>query len=705
MARRRLHPLTRLRYGLARLLLKASTDFSIVPAWVTTSVLTPSFRSLTRDGYQRSSAFFACVSALAFAFPEPPLLVYDDEGDAGQPLPQHGLRRLLRNPMPTMGEAEILATTIVYMAIGGNAYWHKIRGKGGQVVQLKPYHAGQIMPVPGGPTWIRSYLYDALGSGGMGAAEGTLPSIDPADIVHFKWPSPDPAQPWMSQPPIVAAATEVDADVEASRYVFALLQNDAVPRTVVTIPADRPLLDGEYERIKEQWKERYGGDRRGDVAVLEAGASVARMSLNLQEMAFEAMAKLPESRIAAVMRVPPIIAGLNVGLDRSTFSNYGEARKAFAQDTLATLWRLVSSEITADLLPEFGGMGGVDVRFDLSRVAALQEDTTAKYNRTVNVYKAGLVTRNEGRRMLGLGDAATDGDGYYGAGLKPAAAAARQLEDSTKPKSVVLLGDGSLLDLPFGAAEVVAARATRAAAARGGGGVAPSKADATGVGDLEAKTERAMVRYLRGEYRKASEGVRDAAKADTLDPAIIEQLGLDLGPGAQGIMRRIYPLVLQRAFEDAAFALDVNIAWDVKNEAVQAVLGDLAELIVRITETTRTAIQELIGEAIDEGWSLDQLAKALVERGAITSRERAKLIAVTETASAYSMGSLLAYTLSGVVESVEWVATLDKETCSDCRALDGEARPLAEAAFSDGTAHPPHHPRCRCALAPIIKKG
>jgi SPP1 gp7 family putative phage head morphogenesis protein len=77
---------------------------------------------------------------------------------------------------------------------------------------------------------------------------------------------------------------------------------------------------------------------------------------------------------------------------------------------------------------------------------------------------------------------------------------------------------------------------------------------------------------------------------------------------------------------------------------------------------------------------------------------------VTETATAYSMGSLLAYAQSGVVESVEWLATIDKQTCPDCRALDGETRALADATFSDGTAHPPHHPRCRCALAPILKK-
>jgi HK97 family phage portal protein len=219
----------------------------------------------------------------------------------------------------------------------------------------------------------------------------------------------------MSQPPIMAAASEVDSDVEAIRYVFALLKNDAIPRTVLTVPSDRPLLDGEFERMKEQFAERYGGVNRGGVAILEAGTTATRLSLNLQEMAFEALAKLPESRIAAALRVPPIIAGLNVGLERSTFSNYGEARKAFAQDTLSTLWRLVSSEITADLLPEFNGLGGVEVRFDTSRVAALQEDATQKYNRTINAYKAGLLQKNEARRALGYGDV-PGGEAFFSAG-------------------------------------------------------------------------------------------------------------------------------------------------------------------------------------------------------------------------------------------------------------------------------------------------
>ena len=264
MARRRLHPLTRLRYGLARLLLKASTDLSIVPAWVTTSVLTPSFRSLTRDGYQRSSAFFACVSALAFAFRSRRCWCTTTKATRASHCRSTGCAGCSATRCRRWARRAVRDDDRVY-GDRGERVLAQDPGKGGQVVQLKPYHAGQIMPGPGRPNVDPVVSVRRAGVGDRGG-RGTLPSIDPADIVHFWWPSVDPAQPWMSQPPIVAAATEVDADVEASRYVFALLQNDAVPRTVVTIPADRPLLDGEYERIRSSGKSgtgRSAGRRRG----------------------------------------------------------------------------------------------------------------------------------------------------------------------------------------------------------------------------------------------------------------------------------------------------------------------------------------------------------------------------------------------------------------------------------------------------------
>lgn len=698
MAKPRL--LTRLRYGLARWFSKAQS-FSIVPTWFAQSVLVPTFRSLVRDAYQKSSAFFACVSVLAFSFPEPPLYVYDDDGSEGQALPNHDLRRLLKRPMPTMGEAELMATTIVYLAVGGNAYWHKLRGKNGRVVQLRPYHAGHIICVPGGENWISHYLYNPDGTGSSGVILSDLDRIAPADIVHFKWPSIDPSQPWQSQPPILAAAAEVDADVEAVRYIYALLKNDAIPRTVVTVPADRTLEEDEVTRMKIQWRERYGGENRGDVAILEGGSSVSRLGMDLQELAFDALVKIPETRIAACLRVPAIIAGLNAGLDKSTYSNFAEARKALAQDTLVPLWRLIASEVEADLLPEFPEGGGLSVRHDLSNVAALQEDQTARWNRVTKAYTAGLIMKNEGRRSIGFA-AVPDGEQYYTSPRAAATAEPSKALAAQEPKVLIMLPDGRIMAMPDSAVEVMA-RTMRAEPDAQPHREVPHEQRAADLDSIEAKIERAVRTYLRAQYRKAADGIRDAGKADALDPSVVDQLGLDLGPGIKRIMHRFYPPVLKQSFGDAEVALDVALDWDVQNTEVQRVLTMLADLVTRVTETTRNDIRDLVGKQASEGWSIDRLAKELIAAGVTSSQVRATMIARTETAAAYSLGSLLAYELSGVVDKVEWVATVDNETCDDCKALNGTTTKLGEA-FSDGTQYPPRHPNCRCAVSPIVKK-
>lgn len=662
---------TRLRYGLARMLLK-SQAFSIVPPWVTTSILNPAYRSLVRDGYQKSSSFFACISALAFAFPEPPLRVYDGDGDDAQALDTHGLRKLLRRPMPNMGEAELMATTMVYLAIGGNAYWHKLRGAAGQVVQLRPYGAGHITPIPGGKDWIKGYTYDPYGNGAQSQIPGSQDNtILPEDIVHFKWPAVDPLQPWMSQPPILAAATEVDSDVEAIRFLFALLKNDAIPRTVVTVPADRALDDDEFRRTKEQWKERYGGENRGDVAILEGGATATRLGLNLQELAFDALAKIPESRIAAAMRVPPIIAGLNVGLDRSTYSNYGEARRAFTQDTLVPLWRLIASEVEADLLPEFPRERGVAARYDTGKVASLQEERVGKWKSINDTYKSGLLKKNEGRRALGYPDV-PDGDTFYSIPAKPAPAA---LPDAQAPKTVLMLADGTLIELPYGTARLTKATADR--------------------GDLERRIEKAAKSYLKRQYTLAADAIRDLAKADApLDEEIVEQLGLDMGGSIQRIMRRYHTEAIRQAFHDASAALDVDLAWNVENKAVQAVLGELAELVTRISDETKDEIRRLVGQQAREGWSLDRLAKEITKLGEVQSITRARTIARTETATAYNLGSIVGYDESGVVIGVD---VLDGTNDAICTAANGQRWSLKQA-----RANPIGHPNCRRTFAPVI---
>jgi len=381
---------SRVRHGLARWLLRAG-GLSIVPRWLDSTVLEPSWRALSRDGYRRNAAVFSCVSTLAFDLVEPALRCYNAQGEEMGSSP---LARLLARPNAMHSQREFWTLLAVYAAVGGSAYIHVVRDRRGTPVELWPYHAGQMVPVPASDpnarTWIARYDYVN--------ADGTESPVPVEDVIQIRWPSVDLEQPWVALPPLVAVAAEVDATNEAMRYVRALLKNDAMPRVVLTTPVGTILDDTAVGRMKGQWNERYGGDQRGGVAVLEEGVTVSRIGMSMAELAFDALMRVPEAHIAAAFRVPAIVAGLGIGLDRSTYSNYAEARVSYTQQTLVPLWRMWEGEIQAAL----GDLFGVVVRYDLSTVAALQEDQAARVERTINAWNAGIMTRNEARKALAL---------------------------------------------------------------------------------------------------------------------------------------------------------------------------------------------------------------------------------------------------------------------------------------------------------------
>lgn len=112
-----------------------------------------------------------------------------------------------------------------------------------------------------------------------------------------------------------------------------------------------------------------------------------------------------------VFGVPPILVGANVGLARSTFSNYAEARKALWQETLVPLYKRMAHRLTTDLLVEFPGAGD-EVGFDFGKVEALHESEADKWTRAQAALAAGVITVNEARGYMGF--AALDkGDVLY----------------------------------------------------------------------------------------------------------------------------------------------------------------------------------------------------------------------------------------------------------------------------------------------------
>lgn len=147
-------------------------------------------------------------------------------------------------------------------------------------------------------------------------------------------------------------------------------------------------------------------------------------------------------------------------------------------------------------------------------------------------------------------------------------------------------------------------------------------------------------------------------------------------------------------YADERGAEMVGMKW------VDGVLVENPDAKWTITDETRKGIQDLLGEAIDDGWTLDQFSEELADAYAF-SPQRADMIARTETRLADSRGQVEGWKASGVVAQKVWLISNDG-CCDDCQDNSDEGPIDIDDDFPSGDDSPPAHPNCKCVVAPIV---
>jgi hypothetical protein len=103
---------------------------------------------------------------------------------------------------------------------------------------------------------------------------------------------------------------------------------------------------------------------------LGGGADVKVIGTDLKQIDFKVTQGAGETRIAAAAGVPPIIVGLSEGLESATYSNYGQARRRFADGTMRPLWRNAAGSLARIMeMP-----GDSELWYDDRDIPFLQED-------------------------------------------------------------------------------------------------------------------------------------------------------------------------------------------------------------------------------------------------------------------------------------------------------------------------------------------
>jgi HK97 family phage portal protein len=610
----------------------------------------------------------ACILWFCRTFPEAPIRITTVNADAEeQEQPNHALKLLLDTPNPFYsGELLWWGTLADWML--GNAYWLKIRSASGRVVQLWWIPSTLIEPKwpEDGSQFISHYEYRP----GLDAPT----KIDPADVVHFRY-GLDPTNVRKGLSPLGSLLREVFTDDEAANYTASMLRNVGVPPVVISPGVDAKPTENDLEEVKTKYVDRTTGDHRGEPLVMRGPTDVKVLGFNPQQMDTKTARRVPEERVSAIFGIPAVVVGLGAGLDRSTFANFAEAREAAYESNVIPSQRLLAAELRTQLLPDFGDVTKLHIGFDLRKVRVLQADENELHQRAREDLKAGGVTVNEFRKMIGLPPIeSTTGDALY----IPISVSPTHVDEVLEPAAQPALPAGQPAKvLPL------AARKGRKSATSMGPALQRLRAR------LLPAAERDMRKFLDAQQKRIATRLEGKGKAAGGGPDPKDLLT----PDEERQLRAVLEAIHKRSLEGVQdLAIDVlGTTFELDDAQTRAFLADAGRNITAIHQTTLDAVRAALQAGQAEGESLSQLAARIRDLPAF-NQARAMLVARTELGHATNLAAVHSYRASGVVVGVQ---VLDGDYDEACAAMNGRTFTLDEA------PDPLQHPNCTRALVPI----
>lgn len=325
------------------------------------------FEPLVNGAFKSNAVVYACIANRLALFTEMRFSFrrLRSAGPAG--LFANPDLRLLETPWEGATTGDLLARMLLHHDIAGNAY---VVRAGDRLTPLRPDWVTIIGGTnnPDSSVWatdarVLGYAYEEGGPGG-----GKDPQIFlPEQVAHFA-SMPDPMARFRGMSWLTPVVREVMADKAATDHKLAFFENSATPNLAVKLDInDLEKFKGWIEEFKKQ---HQGVSHAYETMFLAAGADVTVIGKDLQQLEFKVTQGAGETRIAAAAGVPPVVVGLSEGLAAATYSNYAQARRRFADNTIRPLWRNVCGSLQRVVRTP----SDAQLWYDDRDVSALQED-------------------------------------------------------------------------------------------------------------------------------------------------------------------------------------------------------------------------------------------------------------------------------------------------------------------------------------------
>lgn len=297
------------------------------------------------------------------------------------------LESLIRHPMPRCGTVHLQTHIAQSLLIHGNALVAKVRGNDPEAppTMLWPLDWSRVNAYGDGTIeWWSTTQF--------GSAERFIAA---ADVMHFAWPGPDGGPIGVS--PLEKLGVTIRLDDALSRHQIAMSKNGSRPSLSVTVDKENAKTEQlEYVRARVEAMHK-GPDNSGKTFFMGSNVKVQPLSLSPVEVQLIEQRQTNREEVGAVYDLSgPLMNDLRY----SSFANVTELLRSLYRDVLPPWLSLIEATYQAQLLDLEPAWVDRFVEHDLTD--KLKGDPVELATSLKMQVEAGLLTRNEARRILNL---------------------------------------------------------------------------------------------------------------------------------------------------------------------------------------------------------------------------------------------------------------------------------------------------------------
>lgn len=675
------------------------------------------------EQYGKSLYVTACISKIAEKVASTELELYkvlNSRGDTKE-IEVSPILDLLYKPNPFQTKTEFWETTIINLKCTGDAYWLKIRNKGGKVVELWNMRPDLVTITSDPELFIKNYKFQK--------EDGTTVTLEKDDVVHFKYPNP--LSQFFGLSPIQSAARRIQTEEFATQYQRNFFINSARPDALIKNKAST-LTAQQTDDLREGWNKKYKGlTNSSKIAILHGDLEYQQISLSQREMDYIESMKFTRDDILAAFKVPKPIVAIVDDVNRA---NSETAMFIFLSETVKPEVQRIVEKINEEL---------VYVDFGTEFYIDFEDPTPENRELKLKEYQQGLLSNylliNEVRQMEGLEPIAGGWSLYLPFsvqamgglpqnGKKNAdAVIVKQIDTDPKmllkaPKQFSFKGH-YWLKQKFLLTESIlegVAKAMATPKTKSGKGKKKEVKKTSYLSDAvfrsayyyktnqkidanSAKLATAMNEFAtRQKARVLAKLSKRKAGTEKLNVTQIINKDKEIGLTISFIVPFIENYLKETA-QDALATLSPQEDFNTSKQ-IQAFIKNRSEKFGNeVTATTIDKLSATIAEGLADGEGIVALSDRVNEVYSEFTTYRSDMIARTEATAANAQGNIEGFRQSGVANGKEWINSGDdrvRDEHQDGMGVGGEIVGLDD--FFSNKLDAPSEPNCRCVLGPAF---